>query len=163
MKEFFRKFSVACSDAMGSAWAFVLAAVVIVVWGLSGPLFGFSDTWQLVINTGTTILTFLAVFLIQNTQNRDAKAIHLKLDELIRAAQGARNGLMNLEEMPDEELKKVSDEFHKLHEEVHEVQDVAEDAKDAEKEANKERERTSGASGPSRSNRAKAANGTRRG
>jgi low affinity Fe/Cu permease len=147
---------------MGSAWAFVLAAVVIVVWGLSGPLFGFSDTWQLVINTGTTILTFLAVFLIQNTQNRDAKAIHLKLDELIRAAQGARNGLMTIEDMPDEELKKVSDEFHKLHEEVHEVKDVAEDAKDAEKEATKQRERASASPGP-RSRQAKAANGTRRG
>jgi low affinity Fe/Cu permease len=120
----FRKFSVACSDAMGSAWAFVLAAVVIVVWGASGPLFSFSDTWQLVINTGTTILTFLAVFLIQNTQNRDAKAIHLKLDELIRSIHGARNGLVALEDMPDEEMKKIADEFQQLHEGVHGVTPV---------------------------------------
>ena len=99
---------------MGSAWAFILATGVIIVWGVSGPLFGFSDTWQLVINTSTTIITFLAVFLIQNTQNRDARAIHLKLDELIRGVEGARTGLVDLEELSDEDLARLSDEFQRL-------------------------------------------------
>ena len=85
MNEFFRKFAHKTSELVGSAWAFIVAAVVIVVWAVTGPVFHYSDTWQLVINTGTTIITFLMVFLIQNTQNRDAKGIHLKLDELIKA------------------------------------------------------------------------------
>ncbi len=99
---------------MGSAWAFILAAGVIVVWGVSGPLFGFSDTWQLVINTSTTVVTFLAVFLIQNTQNRDARAIHLKLDELIRGVEGARTGLVDLEALSDEDLSQLAKEFERL-------------------------------------------------
>ena len=90
VNDLFHKFAVRASGVVGSPWAFALAMVIIVAWGVSGPAFGYSDTWQLVINTGTTIVTFLMVFLIQNTQNRDARAIHLKLDELIRAAQGAR-------------------------------------------------------------------------
>lgn len=85
-----------------------------MAWGATGPLFGFSDTWQLVINTGTTIVTFLMVFAIQNTQNRDAKAMHLKLDELIRAVQGARNNLVDLEDMTDAELKLLEEEFRKV-------------------------------------------------
>jgi low affinity Fe/Cu permease len=93
---------------------FIGAVLVVIVWAMTGPMFDFSDTWQLVINTGTTIITFLMVFLIQNTQNRDAKAIHLKLDELIRAVQGARNGLVNLETLSDEELKKLQEEFDRL-------------------------------------------------
>jgi len=88
--------------------------MLILIWGLTGPLFGFSDTWQLVINTGTTIITFLMVFLIQNTQNRDAIAIHLKLDELIRALKGARNRLVDIEELSDEELERLRSEFRRL-------------------------------------------------
>src|SRR4051794_29253021 len=90
MKEMFRKFSQGMSSAVGSPWAFVIALTAVIVWAVSGPIFGFSDTWQLVINTSTTIVTFLMVFLIQNTQNRDAQALHLKLDELVRALEGAR-------------------------------------------------------------------------
>jgi low affinity Fe/Cu permease len=110
----FRKFARMTSSGVGSPWAFVLAVLVILVWAITGPLFHFSDTWQLVINTGTTIITFLMVFLIQNTQNRDAVAIHLKLDELIRALKGARNKLVDLEELSDEELEELRQEFHRL-------------------------------------------------
>ena len=99
---------------MGSPWAFTVALLLIMLWLASGPIFHFSDTWQLVINTGTTIITFLMVFLIQNTQNRDAVAMHLKLDELIRAVKGARNNLVDLEELSDEEIKKLQEEFRKL-------------------------------------------------
>jgi low affinity Fe/Cu permease len=115
MNEFFHKFSSKTSHAVGSPWAFVLALTVIVVWGVTGPIFKFSDTWQLVINTGTTIVTFLMVFLIQNTQNRDAKAIHLKLDELIRAVSSARNSLVDLENFSDAELEKLAKEFQRFH------------------------------------------------
>ena len=110
----FNKFAHKTSVAVGSPWAFVLAIVTIVVWVVTGPLFGFSDTWQLVINTGTTIVTFLMVFLIQNTQNRDAHAMQLKLDELIRALKSARNSLIDLEEMSEDELTKLEEEFRKL-------------------------------------------------
>jgi low affinity Fe/Cu permease len=112
MNDLFRKFAHRTSGAVGSPWAFVTALLIVVVWAISGPLFGFSDTWQLVINTGTTIVTFLMVFLIQNTQNRDARALHLKLDELIRAVKGAREGVfIDLEEKPDEELERVKREI----------------------------------------------------
>ncbi len=94
--------------------AFILAALVIVVWAVTGPIFGFSDTWQLVINTGTTIVTFLMVFLIQNTQNRDSEAIQIKLDELIRATEGAHTALLDLEELEDAELERIL----KLYEEI---------------------------------------------
>ncbi len=117
--DFFRKFARKTSSGVGSPWAFTVAVLVIVVWASTGPLFHFSDTWQLVINTGTTIVTFLMVFLIQNTQNRDAVALHLKLDELIRALKGARNNLVDLEELSDEELEKLRLEFHRLGEEHH--------------------------------------------
>jgi low affinity Fe/Cu permease len=102
------------SIALGSAWAFAAAMLVILLWIFSGPMFHFSDTWQLVINTGTTIVTFLMVFLIQNTQNRDAKAVHLKLDELIRAIKNARNELVYLEDLSDEELKKLEVQFKRV-------------------------------------------------
>src|SRR5689334_13800889 len=110
MNEFFRKFANKTSEITGSSWAFITAAAIIIIWAVTGPLFGFSDTWQLVINTGTTIITFLMVFLIQNTQNRDAKAMHLKLDELIRGVEGARTGMVDLENLSDEELKKLQDD-----------------------------------------------------
>jgi low affinity Fe/Cu permease len=90
------------------------AVLLIVVWAATGPSFDYSNTWQLVINTGTTIVTFLMVFLIQNTQNRDARAIHLKLDELLRSTKGARVSMSNLEHLPDEELKRLSEEFRQL-------------------------------------------------
>jgi len=102
------------SAILGTAWAFMGAVTVILVWGLTGHIFHYSDTWQLIINTGTTIVTFLMVFLIQNTQNRDSKAIQLKLDELIRSLDGARNKLMDLETLSDEDLEKFQKEFERL-------------------------------------------------
>jgi low affinity Fe/Cu permease len=110
----FRSFAHRSSILLGSAWAFCGAVLVIVVWFVTGPTFHFSDTWQLIINTATTVITFLMVFLIQNTQNRDAKAVHLKLDELIRALEGARNQLVNLENLSDDDLKKLEDQFQRL-------------------------------------------------
>jgi low affinity Fe/Cu permease len=101
---------------LGSPWAFAVAVLIIAGWALTGPIFGFSDTWQLIINTGTTIITFLMVFLIQNTQNHDAKVMHLKLDELIRALTGARNNLVDLEELSEAQLKKLEQEFRELSE-----------------------------------------------
>jgi low affinity Fe/Cu permease len=115
LSERFHKLASKVSAAVGSPPAFMLAVAVIAAWILSGPVFRFSDTWQLVINTGTTIVTFLMVFLIQNTQNRDARATHLKLDELIRAVKEARNELIDLEEMSDAELDKLGNEFRLLH------------------------------------------------
>ena len=115
MRELFRGFAQRASLAVGAPWAFIVAVAVVVVWAASGSMYGYSDTWQLVINTGTTIVTFLMVFLIQNTQNRDAKAIHLKLDELIRAGTHARNALVELELLSDEELERLQEEFHQLH------------------------------------------------
>jgi low affinity Fe/Cu permease len=112
----FRKFAQKVSAMAGSPLAFVGAVVVILAWAVTGPFFRFSDTWQLVINTGTTILTFLMVFLIQNTQNRDARAIHLKLDELIRSLHQARNSLVDLEELSDEELDQLQEEFRRFRE-----------------------------------------------
>ncbi len=100
----FGKFSSSASTWLGSKWGFVGAALIIVVWAVSGPLFHYSNTWQLVINTGTTIITFLMVFLIQNTQNRDSRAINLKLDELIHSIDSARNQMVNIEKLSDEEL-----------------------------------------------------------
>ena len=114
MKQFFRKISTHVSALAGSASTFFLAFTIIVVWAFTGPLFDFSDTWQLVINTGTTIITFLMVFLIQNTQNRDSKAMHLKLDELIRATH-ARNVFVDLEVLSDEELAELDRQFRDMH------------------------------------------------
>ena len=114
VRDSFRHFARKSSQVLGTAWAFIGAILIIVVWGLTGPTFHFSDTWQLIINTGTTIVTFLMVFLIQNTQNRDAKAVHLKLDELIRAIHSARNRLVDLEKLSDEELDKLEEQFGRL-------------------------------------------------
>jgi low affinity Fe/Cu permease len=115
MRNAFRIFARTSSSVLGSAWAFIAAILIIVIWAVTGPMFHFSDTWQLIINTGTTIVTFLMVFLIQNTQNRDSKAVHLKLDELIRALHGARNHLVDLEKLSDEELTKLEQEFGRVH------------------------------------------------
>ena len=114
LNEPFRKFAVKISQIVGSPWSFILALVIIIFWALSGPVFGFSDTWQLVINTGTTIVTFLIVFLIQNTQNRDSKALHIKLDELLKSIKGARNSLVNVEDLPDAEIEVLHQEFQNL-------------------------------------------------
>src|SRR6266704_1039007 len=110
----FRVFARNSSIILGSAWAFTVAVLIIVLWGATGPTFHFSDTWQLIINTGTTIVTFLMVFLIQNTQNRDAKAVHLKLDEIIRALKGARNELIDLEKLADEDLTSLEKQFERV-------------------------------------------------
>lgn len=111
MKELFRKLAKIVSDWAGSASAFTLASFAVIVWALTGPLFHFSEDWQLVINTGTTIVTFLMVFLIQNSQNRDSQMIHIKLDELIRANRHARNDLLDLESCTDAELSALHNEF----------------------------------------------------
>src|SRR5436853_5418505 len=116
MREYFRRFAREAACAMGSSWAFFVACAVVLVWAITGPSFHYSDTWQLVINTGTTIVTFLMVFLIQATQNRDSQAIHLKLDELLRAVAKARTGMVGLEHMSEEELKQVEAEFANLRE-----------------------------------------------
>lgn len=116
MRDAFRLFANRSSDAVGSPAAFLAGVVLVLVWGITGPYFQFSNTWQLVINTGTTIVTFLMVFLIQATQNRDSKAIHLKLDELIRAVKQARTHLVDLEHMTDEELDQLQTEFRRLRE-----------------------------------------------
>ena len=113
-RESFRRLAHTVARVVGSAWCFLGALLLIVGWGATGPIFHFSDTWQLVINTFTTIVTFLMVFLIQNTQNRDSKAIHLKLDELLRGVKGARTGLVNLEELTEDELDKLQNEFQRL-------------------------------------------------
>jgi low affinity Fe/Cu permease len=113
--ELFRHLAHWSAEVAGTVWVFTAAVMLILVWLATGPIFHFSDTWQLVINTGTTIITFLMVFLIQNTQNRDARAIHLKLDELIRVSK-ARNLFMNLEELSDKELSDLSDNLAAMRE-----------------------------------------------
>jgi low affinity Fe/Cu permease len=110
----FRKFAVWSAAALGSPWLFVANVLLILLWLFVGPFFGFSDTWQLWVNTATTVITYLAVFLIQNTQNRDAAAAHLKLDELLRAVDGARNRLVDLENCSDDELEALQKQFHRL-------------------------------------------------
>src|SRR5438067_1102782 len=110
----FHVFAQRSAILLGSAWEFAAAVLAILIWILTGPTFHFSDTWQLIINTATTIITFLMVFLIQNTQNRDAKAMHLKLDELIRAIKAARNELVDLEDLSDEELKNLEEQFRNM-------------------------------------------------
>ena len=102
--------------AMGSVWTFLFAVSLVVTWGLLGPHYDYSDTWQLVINTGTTIITFLMVFLIQNTQNRDARALHLKLDELIRSVHAAHNDMINIEKLSDEELAVLAKRYERIRE-----------------------------------------------
>ena len=110
----FSRFATAASRGAGKPVTFVIAVATIVAWAIVGPVFGFSDTWQLVINTATTIVTFLMVFLIQNTQNRDAEAMQIKLDELIRAVKGAQNSLLDLEELDEAELDQIRDRYEEL-------------------------------------------------
>jgi low affinity Fe/Cu permease len=125
MRDSFRQLAERTAHAVGSPWAFMLALLTIAAWGVTGPYFKYSDTWQLFINTGTTVITFLMVFLIQNTQNRDAHAIHLKLDELIRANKNARNSLLALESMSDAELQTLQREFEELRDRVARARKVA--------------------------------------
>jgi low affinity Fe/Cu permease len=110
----FTRFAKSTARHAGQPIAFAIAFATVVVWLVTGPLFGFSDSWQLIINTGTTIVTFLMVFLIQNTQNRDSEAVHLKLDELIRAIDGAQNALLDLEELDQEDLDVIRDRYEAL-------------------------------------------------
>jgi low affinity Fe/Cu permease len=110
----FHSFAGRASLLVGSKWAFTTAILIILFWGLSGPYFHFSDTWQLVVNTATTIVTFLMVFLIQNTQNRDARAIHLKLDEIIHALKNARNEMIQIETLSDADLEHITKNFEKI-------------------------------------------------
>jgi low affinity Fe/Cu permease len=138
----FARASTRISEALGSGIAFLTALLIIAVWAITGPIFGFSDTWQLVINTGTTIVTFLMVFVIQNTQNRDAKATQVKLDELIRAAKNARNQFIGLEDQDDEEVQREKEDVEAEREEVDEEhaevdrehEDVDEEHEDVEQE-----------------------------
>lgn len=118
MNELFHRLAVKVSSIVGSPKTFALAFFVIIMWAVTGPLFGFSNTWQLIINTGTTIITFLMVFLIQNTQNRDSRAMHLKLDELIKAIKTARNDLVDLEEMTDEQMDELQAQYRQLHDKI---------------------------------------------
>lgn len=110
----FTQFARTAAKVTGEPITFILAVSVILVWAVTGPFFGFSDTWQLVINTGTTIITFLMVFLIQNTQNRDTEALQIKLDEIIRSIKGARNEVLDLEEMDEKELDQIRNEYLEL-------------------------------------------------
>ena len=116
MQDTFRAIAERAAHAVGTYWAFLAAFATVVAWAVTGPYYGYSDTWQLFINTGTTIVTFLMVFLIQNTQNRESRVMALKLDELIRAAEGARTGFVNLDHMSDTELAEVQEEFARLRE-----------------------------------------------
>lgn len=113
-KSSFARFAKWTAHMSGRPATFVLAVLVVLAWAVSGPIFGFSDTWQLVINTGTTIVTFLMVFLIQNTQNRDTAALQVKLDEVIRALEGAHNALLDLEELDDKQLDRIRDNYERL-------------------------------------------------
>ncbi|MEY4731418.1 MAG: hypothetical protein RL681_364 [Candidatus Parcubacteria bacterium] len=129
MGDGFRKFAHTIAEGVGSPLAFFAAFALILLWALTGYFYGFTDTWQLIINTLTTILTFLMVFLIQNTQNRDAKALHLKLDELLRAVKPARNRFVDLEELSDEELEKLETEFRRVHDLAERARAIAEQRK----------------------------------
>jgi len=114
MNDWFRRVSHVLADAFGSPWSFFVAAIFIAVWAVSGPLFGFSDAWQLIANTVTNVVTFLMVFVIQSSQNRDTKATQLKLDELLRAVSNARSSLINLESLSDEEMDGLQQQFEAL-------------------------------------------------
>jgi low affinity Fe/Cu permease len=114
IRDRFRRFALWSADAVGSPWAFFISVGLITAWAVTGPKFHYSEQWQLVMNTGTNVVTFLMVFLIQTTQNRDARAMHLKLDELLRAVKAARTQLVSLEQMTDDELAELQQEFQRL-------------------------------------------------
>ncbi len=129
MNRFFQRVSAKSAEWFGSPWAFVAALLFIVIWAVTGPLYHFSDTWQLVANTATNIITFVMVFIIQNSQNRDTRAIQLKLDELIRATRGTRNAMVNIEDLSDEQIEQLRKEFERLArlggtEPFHDVEDI---------------------------------------
>ena len=124
IRDRFRRFAIWSADLVGSPWAFFASVAVIVIWAVSGPRFHYSEDWQLIVNTGTSVVTFLMVFLIQAMQNRDAKAMHLKLDELLRAVKDARTHLVALEQMSDEELDQLQAEFRRLKERVSSKQNL---------------------------------------
>lgn len=126
-RHIFSIFAKKTADASGSPFAFILAFMTIIVWGITGPMFGFSDTWQLVINTGTTIVTFLMVFLIQNAQNRDTHALQIKLDELIRVTEGAHTALLDLEELEDREICEIRARYQKIAAESRQMMDKGEE------------------------------------
>jgi low affinity Fe/Cu permease len=115
MNDLFHKIALKISRRVGSPSTFLLALSIIIIWAFTGPIFGFSDTWQLIINTGTTIVTFLMVFIIQNTQNRDGRAMQIKLDELLKGVEGARTELVDLEELSDDEIDQLEADFRNLH------------------------------------------------
>ena len=121
----FERISHYCTVFTGSTWAFIIASLIIITWLITGPFFNFSDTWQLVINTGTTIVTFLMVFLIQRAQNKDSKAIHLKLNELIASLKGPSNRLIDVEELNEDEIRILATYFHKLSEMAKKEQDLS--------------------------------------
>jgi len=123
MHEKFRRMAEYTAYLMGTHWAFFVALSVVMIWAVTGPYFSYSDTWQLVINTGTTVITFLMVFLIQSTQNRETRIVRLKLDELLRGVEGARTGFINLEHMTEKELEHVEREFSRLQEKYSELVD----------------------------------------
>ena len=114
MSEWFQKFSSKVSERSGHYSVFIVACLLIMIWAITGPIFNYSTNWQLVVNTGTTIITFLMVFLVQNTQNRDARAIHLKLDELLSVTKEARDEVIDIENAPEEEVKKLTEEMKRL-------------------------------------------------
>ena len=130
-RSLFTRFAKWTAHTTGKPITFLLAAGVVAVWGVTGPLFAFSDTWQLVINTGTTIVTFLMVFLIQNTQNRDSEAVHVKLDELIRANEAAHNALLDLEDLDESELDRIRADYEKLAETARAALEEVDELKEA--------------------------------
>lgn len=127
-KDRFGRFAACASTCLGSRWAFASAISIIVIWGVTGPIYHYSDTWQLLINTGTTIVTFLMVFLIQNTQNRDARAINLKLDELIHAIATAKNQMINIEHLSDADLDRIAEKYKLIQSEATETPQQDRDA-----------------------------------
>ena len=124
-RDYFQAFATRCSQVAGSRWAFLTAVLLIVVWAATGPIFRYSDAWQLVVNTATTIITFLMVFLIQNAQNRDSHALHLKLDEIIRAKRSANNRMIDIEKLSDKELTLLATEYERIRKECDNSADSA--------------------------------------